>query len=295
MGSDEANCRISVWKRNWKLSLRRMSSLIVDEAPMPGFQFDNVKRNAFLAKQANMAFPKATKTGTTICGAVFKGGVVVGADTRATGGDIVANKNCQKIHPLAPNMVCCGAGTAADCDKVTEMISSQLELLSLNSDRQQRVKTANRLFQQMLFRYQGHIGAYLILAGVDFEGSHLYTIHAHGSSSKVPYSAMGSGSLAAISILEEGWHADMEEEAAKKLVRDAIVAGIINDMGSGSTVDIAVLKPNDVIDYLRPYEKIVSKGEPKGSYKFAKGTTAVLSTKVVEIEDVEVRSIPMET
>ena len=52
-----------------------------------------------------------TKTGTTICGAVYKGGVVVGADTRATGGDIVADKNCMKIHPLAPNMVCCGAGT----------------------------------------------------------------------------------------------------------------------------------------------------------------------------------------
>merc|ERR1712062_1302 len=302
MGSDSAKSAKLCEKASFifsyfeKNSIRlTMASLINDEPNETGFQFDNVKRNAFLAKQANMAFPKATKTGTTICGAVFKGGVIVGADTRATGGDIVANKNCQKIHPLAPNMVCCGAGTAADCDKVTEMISSQLELLRLNSDRQQRVKTANRLFQQMLFRYQGHIGAYLILAGVDFEGSHLYTIHAHGSSSKVPYSAMGSGSLAAISILEEGWHADMEEEAAKKLVRDAIVAGIINDMGSGSTVDIAVLKPNDVIDYLRPYEKIVSKGERKGSYKFAKGTTAVLSTKVVEIEDVEVRSIPMET
>jgi len=106
-----------------------MASLINDEPNETGFQFDNVKRNAFLANSAHMTFPKATKTGTTICGAVFKGGVVVGADTRATGGDIVANKNCQKIHPLAPNMVCCGAGTAADCDKVTEMISSQLELL----------------------------------------------------------------------------------------------------------------------------------------------------------------------
>ena len=73
--------------------------------------------------------PKTTKTGTTICGVVFKGGVVVGADTRATGGDVVADKNCQKIHPLAPNMVCCGAGTAADCDKVTDMIGSQLRLL----------------------------------------------------------------------------------------------------------------------------------------------------------------------
>ena len=106
---------------------------------------------------------------------------------------------------------------------------------------------------------------------------------------------MGSGSLAAVSILEEGWRPDMEEEEAKKLVRDAIAAGIINDMGSGSSVDIAVLKPNDVIDYLRPYEKLVQKGERKGNYKFPKGTTAVLSTNVVQIEEVEVRAIPMET
>merc|ERR1712018_603966 len=295
MGSDEANCRISVWKRNWKLNLRRMSSLIVDEAPMPGFQFDNVKRNAFLAKSTTLKLPKMTKTGTTICGAVFKGGVVVGADTRATGGDIVADKNCQKIHPLAPNMVCCGAGTAADCDKVTDMIGSQLELLRLNSDRQQKVATANRLFQQMLFRYQGHIGAYLILGGVDFHGSHLFTIHAHGSASKVPYTAMGSGSLAAIAILEENWHQDIEEEEAKKVVRDAVAAGIINDMGSGSNIDLAVLKPNDVIEYLRPYERLIPKGERKGVYKYPKGTTALLSTTTYEIEDVEVKSVPMET
>lgn len=114
-------------------------------------------RNAFLANMTHLKMPKFTKTGTTICGAVFKHGVVVGADTRATSGDIVADKNCMKIHPLAPNMVCCGAGTAADCDKVSLMIQSQLELLRLNSDRQQRVATANRLFKQMLFRYQVNI------------------------------------------------------------------------------------------------------------------------------------------
>ena len=42
--------------------------------------------------------PKITKTGTTICAVVFKDGVVLGADTRSTGGDIVANKNCEKLH-----------------------------------------------------------------------------------------------------------------------------------------------------------------------------------------------------
>jgi hypothetical protein len=49
--------------------------------------------------------------------------------------------------------VCCGAGTAADCDKVTEMIGSQLELLRLDWNRQVKVCTAMRLFKNMLFRW----------------------------------------------------------------------------------------------------------------------------------------------
>ena len=66
-------------------------------------------------------------------------------------------------------------------------------------------------------------------------------------------------------------------------------------MGSGSSIDLAVIKPNDNIDYLRPYEKLIPKGERKGSYKYPKGTTSVLSTNTYQIEDVQVRSIPMET
>merc|ERR1711997_1259769 len=54
-------------------------------------------------------------------------------------------------------------------------------------------------------------------------------------------------------------------------------------------------KPNNNIDYLRPYEKLIPKGERKGSYKYPKGTTSVLSTNTYQIEDVQVRSIPMET
>ncbi len=71
--------------------------------PAEGFNFENCKRNASLAKSG---FPasKATKTGTTICGVIFKDGIVLGADTRATNGDIVADKNCEKIHKMARNM-----------------------------------------------------------------------------------------------------------------------------------------------------------------------------------------------
>ena len=55
-----------------------------------------------------------------------EGGVVLGADTRATGGTEVCDKNCEKIHYLADNIYCCGAGTAADTEKTTELISSQV-------------------------------------------------------------------------------------------------------------------------------------------------------------------------
>lgn len=44
---------------------------------------------------------------------------MLGADTRATEGSIVADKKCEKIHYIAPNIWCCGAGTAADTENVT--------------------------------------------------------------------------------------------------------------------------------------------------------------------------------
>jgi 20S proteasome subunit beta 2 len=61
----------------------------------------------------------------------------------------------------------------------------------------------------MAIRYQGHIGAALVLGGVDAMGFHLYTIHPHGSTDKLPFVTMGSGSLAAMAIFESRWKKDM--------------------------------------------------------------------------------------
>lgn len=83
-----------------------------------------------------------------------------------------------------------------------------------------------------------------------------------------------------------------------KLVRNAIAAGILNDMGSGSNVDLAVIKANDSIDYHRGYDdKINKKGERKQRYDYKAGTTAVLSqlVKPVVVEETVVRHSPMET
>ena len=68
----------------------KLASQAYDESLEGGFNFDNLIRNAMLSKTLGSAepgvLPSAWKTGTTICGIVYKDGVVLGADTRATGG-----------------------------------------------------------------------------------------------------------------------------------------------------------------------------------------------------------------
>merc|ERR1719516_256247 len=124
------------------------------------------------------------------------------------------------------------------------MISSQLELHRLNTGRQVRVVAAQRMVKQMLFRYQGHIGTYLIMGGVDVTGPALYEIAAHGSTSKVPFCTMGSG----------------------------------------SNVDLVVIKANDNVQYLRGFDEANVKGVRREKYGYKKGTTAVLTEKVRNIK-----------
>jgi 20S proteasome subunit beta 2 len=220
--------------------------------PLTGFSFENTLRNQhILSLQGSENLPSPKKTGTTIVGVVYKDGVVLGADTRATSGSEVAEKNCEKIHYLAPNLYCCGAGTAADTEMITQLISSQLELLRMNTHAPSRVITACTLLKRRLFQHQGHISAALILGGCDLNGPAVFQIAPHGSTAKLNYTTMGSGSLAAMSVFESAWKEDMDEAEAVQLVQRSISSGIFNDLGSGSNCDVCVIRKDQSVAYRR--------------------------------------------
>ncbi|KAH8704879.1 putative proteasome component Pup1 [Talaromyces proteolyticus] len=252
---------------------------------MPGFDFSNYNRNAALHARG-AALPKATSTGTTIVGCIYDKGVVIAADTRATSGPIVADKNCEKLHYISPQIWCAGAGTAADTEFTTALISSNIELHSLSTSRPPRVATCMTMLKQHLFRYQGHIGAYLVVAGVDPTGTHLFTVHAHGSTDKLPYVTMGSGSLAAMSVFESMWKPNLDREGAINLCAEAILAGIFNDLGSGSNVDVCVIEKDQPSQLLRNYIKPNERGQKQRDYKFPRGTTSWLKEKIITKEDI---------
>ncbi|XP_036753675.1 proteasome subunit beta type-10 isoform X3 [Manis pentadactyla] len=178
--------------------------------PQGGFCFENCQRNASLEHVLpGLPVPHARKTGTTIAGLVFRDGVILGADTRATNDSVVADKSCEKIHFIAPKIYCCGAGVAADAEMTTRLAASNMELHALSTGREPRVATVTRVLRQMLFRYRGHVGASLIVGGVDLTGPQLYSVHPHGSYSCLPFTALGSGQDAALAVLEDRFQPNM--------------------------------------------------------------------------------------
>lgn len=141
------------------------------------------------------------------------------------------------------------------------------------------------MLKQHLFRYQGHIGAYLVVAGVDPTGVGLFTVHAHGSTDKLPYVTMGSGSLAAMSVFETQWKPSLTQDEAVQLASNAIQAGIFNDLGSGSNVDVAIIT-KDKTTLKRGFVKPNQRSQKEKTYVFARGTTAVLNEKIIRKEEI---------
>lgn len=126
------------------------------------------------------------------------------------------------------------------------------------------------------FKYGGQIGTHLIVGGFDCKGPQLIECSNDGNMFAAPYLTLGSGSLAAMAILETYYKENLSKEEAMKLVCAAIEAGIYHDLGSGSNVDICVItkgKVEEIRSYKHDNFKIYSK---PGGYKFRKDRVTVL-------------------
>ncbi|KAK6039225.1 putative multicatalytic endopeptidase [Cooperia oncophora] len=212
----------------------------------------------------------------------------MGADSRATAGNIIADKHCEKVHYLTDSIYACGAGTAADLDQVCKMLSGTLRLMELNTGRKARVITALRHAKQHLFNYQGYVGAYLLIGGVDPTGPHLYECSANGTTMAKPFAAQGSGSYAAISILERDFKQDMTEEECVALVQRALQAGMHGDNASGNSLNLVIMRPGKT-EFRGPIVPNFCKmPEPIDlPYRFKPGSTKVLKRKVYKFDVIE--------
>ena len=182
------------------------------------------------------------KTGTSTVGITFKGGVVVGADHRATMGHFIANKSVQKLFKIGHNLALTTAGLVGHAQSLSRTLAAEVALFELRRQQPMTVKGAATLTANILAGRPHWVQ--LLIVGVDDDGGHVYSIDSAGGSIPDVYCATGSGSPYMYGVLEDGFKENMTQAEALKLAARALHASGQRDAASGNGMDLAVITPD---------------------------------------------------
>ena len=181
------------------------------------------------------------KTGTSTVGITFDGGVVVGADHRATMGNFIANKNVKKLFQISGRVALTTAGLVGHAQSLARMLSAELSLYELKRNTPMTVRGAATLTANILVGRPHYVQ--LLIVGVDESGSSVYSIDSAGGSIPDVYCATGSGSPYMYGVLEDQFKLDMSEKEALRVAAKALLASAQRDAASGNGMDLAVITP----------------------------------------------------
>lgn len=187
--------------------------------------------------------PNVVKTGTSTIGITFDGGVVVGADHRATMGHFIANKSVQKLFKIGNNLALTTAGLVGHAQSLSRTLSAEVSLFELRRQQSMTVKGAATLTANILVGRPHWVQ--LLIVGVDEDGGHVYSIDSAGGSIPDSYCATGSGSPYMYGVLEDNYTDGMSRGEALKLAARALHASGQRDAASGNGMDLAVITAKD--------------------------------------------------
>ena len=183
------------------------------------------------------------KTGTSTIGITYDGGVVVGADHRATMGHFIANKSVKKLFKIGDNLALTTAGLVGHAQSLARTLAAEVSLFELRRNDQMTVKGAATLTANILSGRPHWVQ--LLIVGVDEDGSNVYSIDSAGGSIPDVYCATGSGSPYMYGVLEDGYRDGMSRKEAISLAARALAASGQRDAASGNGMDLAVITRAD--------------------------------------------------
>ncbi|MDN3058358.1 proteasome subunit beta [Streptomyces sp. SRF1] len=178
--------------------------------------------------------------GTTIVAVTFPGGVVLAGDRRATMGNVIAQRDIEKVFPADEYSAVGIAGTAGIAVEMVKLFQLELEhfekvegtVLSLEGK-------ANRLSTMI----RGNLGMAMqglavvpLFAGwdVDREKGRIFSYDVTGGRSEERgYAVTGSGSMFARGALKKLYREDLGEEQAATAVLQALYDAADDDSATG--------------------------------------------------------------
>lgn len=189
---------------------------------------------------------KVLKTGTSIVGIVCKDGIVMAADRKATGGNIVLQKNAQKLFKVNDYVAISITGNASDAQILIRVIRAELKLKELKIKSQPTIKEAASLLAMVTYNnirqpamIPNIVGT--LIGGVNHDGTtELYSIGPDGSIAFVEdYDAnFGSGMPFILGFLERNWKPNISVKEGVDLSVEALKSSTQRDVASGHGIDV---------------------------------------------------------
>jgi proteasome beta subunit len=195
-----------------------------------------------------------TPHGTTIVAVTYADGVLMGGDRRATMGNLISQRDIEKVYPADSYSVIGIAGAAGIAIEMVKLYQVELEHyekiegLTLSLDGK-----ANRLAAMI----RGNLGAALqglavvpLFAGFDLDAAagttpgRIFSYDVTGGNyEERGYAAVGSGSLFAKNSLKKTWRSNLTAEAATRTLVEALYDAADDDSATGGPDPVRRLYP----------------------------------------------------
>ncbi|KAG7212742.1 hypothetical protein KM043_013007 [Ampulex compressa] len=186
-------------------------------------------------------------TGTSIMACEFDGGVVIGADSRATTGAYIANRFSDKLTKITDYIYCCRSGSAADSQAISDIVAYHLGLHQMELGHPPLVETAANVFRQLCYNYRDSLMAGILVAGWDSrKGGQVYSIPLGGMCVRQPISIGGSGSTYVYGYMDSQYRPNMSKDECVKLVENTLALAMARDGSSGGVIRIGTITEKGV-------------------------------------------------
>jgi proteasome beta subunit len=215
--------------------------------------------------------------GTTIVAATFPGGVVLAGDRRATMGNVIAQRDIEKVFPADEYSAVGIAGTAGLAVEMVKLFQLELEhyekiegaVLSLEG-KANRLSTMIR--NNLGMALQG-LAVVPLFAGYDTdrEKGRIFSYDVTGGRSEEHgYAATGSGSVFARGALKKLFRKDLTEQQTTTLVVQALYDAADDDSATGGP---------DVARRIYPIVTVIT---DEGFRKLSEAETSEIARAVIE-------------
>jgi len=185
--------------------------------------------------------------GTTLIAVEFKGGVVIGADTRTTTGAYIANRVTDKLTRVTDRIYCCRSGSAADTQAIADMVNYHLEFRQIETGEEPLVKSAAVVFKDTCYEYRDKMSAGIIVAGWDERlGGQVYAVPIGGMLMRQKVATGGSGSTYVYGFVDSQFKEDMTREECENFVIRAVTLAISRDGSSGGCCRIGTITKDGI-------------------------------------------------